>query len=605
MPAPSASTGARFGVSYLGDASAAPAEAVAAWSMTARRLAGVDRVRLGIKRSSGRLEYPASHERDLTDSLPRTPAAVRVYGDDGCCRTLFLDFDAKGIHSPADAARDESYVRHLLDVIGIRYITDVAPTGGRHLYIPLAERMPLDSARDIVEGLAVRFKTLDPGPHRSAMSGCVRTPGSVHGQGGHQSLTMPLWRVQDVLDNPNTADEVEELRAAIAGDVDIARQRRLAAAVEPLEVDVPSAGPVRPLSARLLMIAREGVWDTERYGQDRSAARQAVVTGCAAAGWTVTDIYQRIADGTWPGLAAMYAKYRYPAARLKAIRADMLNAQRYLALVGNSQVDGGNRSVRNSNTSARLSRRGSDPHGDIRTWRAVLATTERHRLPGRSWYAARFVLRALGEAAHKTGSLRVSFGCRSLAEASGLDHSTVSVLLHRLAKEGWITRVARGWGENADTWELSLPEDLAEDASTYRWPHGKIHALRPAFRSLGHVCALVFEAVEIGKAHTVLDLSRFLGMSRSNVHEAVEMLLGWKLFERIDGRLEARPERLMQVAEYLGADEALYEQMMRHRRQRALWRAWLARFETDEYAEAMGLSDGWFASPRSSEIEAA
>jgi len=599
MPTHNGSQDARFSVSRL-DECAPDSAAAQAWALTAMRLAGSPRVRLGVLRSHGRVEYPRSHERDLTEVLPRVPAAVRVYGSDGCCVALCLDFDAKGLHSPAAAARDHDVLGHLLDVLGLRWFSDIAPTGGRHIYLPLDFRLPIDEAVEIVEALAVRFRTLDPGPHRSAISGCIRTPGSVHAAGGYQRLVSSVDDVERAFLWPNSRDDVETLCGAIAGDIEIARERRRAAAVVELDIDAPSDGPVEPLSARLLAIARDGVWDVQRYGQDRSAARQAVITGCAARHWTVQDVYQRLTDGTWPGLAALYAKYRTPAGRLRALRADFAAAQRYLALSGHSPAH----SVRKSTTSALLSRRG-DPHGDIRTWRAALAATEEHRLPGRAWLSARFVLRALGEAAHKSGSLQVSFGCRSLAEAAGLDHSTVSVLLRRLEGTGWARRIRRGWGEHADTWELTIPEDLRETVTTVRWPRGKIHALRPAFRSLGHVCALVFEAIEQERATSVLDLSRTIQMARSSVHEAVEMLLSWRLVERVEGRLVACPERLQQVAEYLGADVDLYEQMMRHRRERALWRAWLARFETDEYVVAMELADGWHATVGLSEVEAA
>lgn len=45
------------------------------------------------------------------------------------------------------------------------------------------------------------------------------------------------------------------------------------------------------------------------------------------------------------------------------------------------------------------------------------------------------VLRALGEAAMKTGTRVVEFGCRSLAVATGLDHTTVAAHLRALLSE--------------------------------------------------------------------------------------------------------------------------------------------------------------------------
>jgi DNA-binding MarR family transcriptional regulator len=576
------------------------------WSTFAEALAATPRVRHGVRRSHGRIEYPDSHERDLTRVPPSVPAAVRVYGKDGCCVSLVFDLDAKGTYSPAHATADERHLTQLFGMLGLRWVSDISPGGGRHVYLPLDHRMSKHDALEIVMALARRFPTLDVGPHHSAKTGCIRPPGALHASGGHQRLTMPLNVAVGALERRNTRDDINDLRAAIDGDLKATRRARAASDVQQLDIDVelPTSGDLSPISPRLLEIARHGSWDRARYGSDRSAARQAVITACIAAGWNVADIRKRLTDGVWPGLASFYAKYRTPAQRRRAIQADVNSARRHLAL--HPRTPGlGSKSVHKSNTSALLTRRGVDEHGYIRMWRAALALAESSRLSGRSWYGARFVLRALGEAAHKTESREIAFGCRSLAEASGLDYSTVSVLLKQLVEDGWIVKVSDAWEERADVYELTIPESMNDVANGLRWPKGKIHALRPAFRVLGHVSALVFEAVEREQAHTVTDLSRHLVMSRASVHEAVNMLLSWRLLERDDTRgLRAFPERLSHVAEYLGADEEIYRQMMRHRKQRALWRAWLARFETDEAFEMLMMTEGLGLSPAVAEVEA-
>src|SRR5690606_35214182 len=50
-------------------------------------------------------------------------------------------------------------------------------------------------------------------------------------------------------------------------------------------------------------------YDTGRYAT-ASEARQAVIWAAVAAGWALVDVARRLQDGTWPGLAAMYARYR-------------------------------------------------------------------------------------------------------------------------------------------------------------------------------------------------------------------------------------------------------------------------------------------------------
>lgn len=563
------------------------------WADTAHLLAGCDRVRIGTIRADRSVDYPTRGERKLTLARPTAPAAVRVYGDDGCCRALFLDLDAKGRHGPLDVDRDQAVLQHILAVAGLRSFVDVAPTGGRHIYVPLAKRLPFEVARELVEALARHAPTLDPGPHRSVRTGCIRTPGSAHGSGGHQTLTTSLSTAVDALMRPNPPAAVAELRGMLVGDIAAVRAQRadLALAVEGTPDPQPSLEPASAqrtgapgkLSARIVAIARNGLWDTGRYASP-SDARQAVITACVRAGWQITDVQRRLNDGTWPALAGMYAKYA-PKRRPVSLRADWAKAREFVAhtpQLPQTSADVRKDSVHTSNTSVLLSLGGSaqvDDHGWIRTWRAAIATYETVRLPGRHWYTARFLLRAIGEAAHKTGSRYVAFGCRSLAEACGADYTTVSVLLHELQRAGWIDLIKPGRGETADLYELTLPADLRDRAEDLRWQRGKVYSLRPAFRELGHVSAFVFEAIEQGRAASITELVAVTGISRRAVHTSVDLLSAWELIERRDDGLRAFPERLGRVAEHLGAFEAIYEQMRRHRAQRATWRAWLARFE--------------------------
>ncbi|MGC5168705.1 MarR family transcriptional regulator [Luteimicrobium sp. DT211] len=542
-------------------------------------------MRIGRRGVGGRLEYRSRDERPLTIALPSSPAAVRIYGPDGTCSALCLDLDVgRGGRAQVDADADRLAV--LLERAGARAVTDRSPAGGRHLYVPLARPLPFDEAVELVEALAATAPTLDTSPHLSLMTGCIRVPGAVHKAGGHQQLTMSLNLAVDVLRRPNPPQVIAGLREELAPQIVARRARRaeLAAAAQAAE---PSAAPGagRGLSLRLSRIAREGFYDATRY-RSPSEARQAVVAGAAAAGWRLQDVAARLADGRWPGLAALYARYRDPH---KALAKDWRNAATFVAASrGKPLPTSGNDTVHRSNTSAQQSQggarqglpgQGEDEHGFIRTWRAAVRMTEQHRLPGRRFYIARFLLRAMGEAAHETGSRRVAFGTRSLAIATGVDASTVSVLLHELGRTGWIDRLEEGRGEHADLYELTIPADVQERAADLRWDKGKVHALRPAFRALGHVVALVFEAAETGRGDTVGTLTDATGISRRAVHEAVDVLTAWGLLERVSARLVAHPERLLRVAEQLGAQEAVVAQIAKYRDQRRRWHEYLRRHD--------------------------
>lgn len=57
------------------------------------------------------------------------------------------------------------------------------------------------------------------------------------------------------------------------------------------------------------------------------------------------------------------------------------------------------------------------------------------RYAGKSSPAVRMVLRALGDAAMKSGSRVIEFGTRSLDVAAGVDHTTVAAHLRMLREE--------------------------------------------------------------------------------------------------------------------------------------------------------------------------
>ncbi len=140
------------------------------------------------------------------------------------------------------------------------------PNGGRHVYVPLAERLDYTSARELVEAIATAYPTMDPGPHQSLRTGCIRVPGAAHAKGGHQALTMSLNIAVDVLHRPSPAAAVAALQHAYRAQIDALRT-----AQAPLQASEPATDPHssaargRALSARLTRIARDGVYDTGRY----------------------------------------------------------------------------------------------------------------------------------------------------------------------------------------------------------------------------------------------------------------------------------------------------------------------------------------------------
>lgn len=217
----------------------------------------------------------------------------------------------------------------------------------------------------------------------------------------------------------------------------------------------------------------------------------------------------------------------------------------------------------------------------VRAWRNALSSLEKNRYPGRAGLVRRLVLRALAEAAHKTGSTTIEMGVRSLAIATGTDHTTVAAHLRALREEPdpFLTLLEEGRGTHGDLYELRIPDAAAQHADTAAWRPGKAHALRPAFRELGVVAAYVYETIEhaVEPGHT-LQITRATGIARSAVTAALDTLAAWGLIERTVGTWHLRPGACLHAtAEALGVLEAVATQITRYRAERAAWRAWLNR----------------------------
>jgi len=95
---------------------------------------------------------------------------------------------------------------------------------------------------------------------------------------------------------------------------------------------------------------------------------------------------------------------------------------------------------------------------------------------------------------------------------------------------------------------LRIPDEIADRASRVAWRPGKVHALRPLFRELGHPAAFVYDALEQAKGpQRSFDLVTMTGLSRTAVYEALETLAAWHLVEHVDGRWRLVPGTILHL----------------------------------------------------------
>jgi hypothetical protein len=562
-----------------------------AWSL-APLIAGTPTYRLG-RWIKGRFQYPRPDiAARITATPPSRPAAVPVHGLDGSVATICLDLDtSKALQGVVDD--DARRIGELLESCGLRYVADYSPSGGRHLYVPLTERITAAEAREIVEAMTFLAPSLDPGPHQNVTDGCIRVPGSAHKSGGHQVLTTPLAAAYDTLRRRNGAAGINTLRQALAPELRRLRDRKTRTAkVASLSATTASSPlPFGGSQSPLRVLARTGLYDTARYASP-SEARIAVLNHFAACGWSLEQVRGELA-GQFPGLAALYKGNTH---RDRLLEKEWANACGWIEKKPSKSA--GTRDALINDTSQPKPTGGAFQasskaavHQLVNDLENVLYAVLDHRLKERrrEGLSLRLLLRAVLGYMRTMETDLLDVGCRTFATALGKHHGTVARLLPTLqaASDGILTKVSDARGRNADTYLIQLPQHFEQLARELSWRSGKIHGIRPVFRVLGDVAALVYEAIERGRlSPTTAEIVRSTALSRTAVDKALAEMTTYNMIARNNGRWTVTATTsLASVARRLGALDDAAEQISRHRRQRAVWHAWLDRNLAPELAE--------------------
>ncbi|NLC98284.1 MAG: MarR family transcriptional regulator, partial [Actinomycetales bacterium] len=531
-----------------------------AWEALAQAVAGCARVR--VSRDGGRT-FRKRDERALTAARPAgKPAAVLIYGNDGMCQTISIDLDSSRGGVP-QVHKDFEAITRLLENIGIAWFADESPNGGRHIYLPLHERMSFVDASELIRRVAATWSTVDPMPMLGLTDGCIRPPGAVHKTGGVQTLLGDIKDAVAAVHMPTPPHKLEQFAAVLT---EVVTPTSASSPVRHLQ-SVSPAGRLREPDGTYATIARTGTWDPDRY-DSASEARQAVVWAAVSTGMTFLDVARRMKDGTWPGLAAFYARYA-PEHRNKALSRDWNKAVSFEK----------HRRNNNSGSSARVGTtrgqetQGGGVHQRIRAWvnvvEFVFDDSRRDDL------AARAVLAALGEAAARKGSLEVEFGNRSLALATGLNQATVGKALKRLSDEedALIDLIRPASGVRAALWGLRVPESHRDYAENTAWMRGRVRGVRPVFRELGLPAAFVYAALERAKGSmSARELSRAAHLGGTTTREALQVLHAWGLADLSpNGRWKIGTASVQQLAEAFGITEQVAAQLQKYRQERLIW----------------------------------
>ncbi|CUU60777.1 hypothetical protein Ga0074812_14723 [Parafrankia irregularis] len=532
--------------------------------------------------------YFARYEQALTPRRPSAAAAVRTYDDDGYAKTLVLDLDmASG--GRRQVLADSAAAAALAAAIGARAFADESPSGGRHIYIPLATPRHLQEIRPVVRALRLLLPSLDISPMCNLAAGCIRPPGAAHPRlGGYQVLCSPLAAALDAVQRPNPDAVWDRLRARLAPQI---AHDELPAVVPDSAAPQTQATTRRPLSDRYEQIARTAEYDTTRYATP-SEARQAVITSAVARGWTSPDIQAQLSDGGWPGLATLYARYRSHWST--ALQRDVENARVWITqrnaasreLVSHHPTSehtpqGGHPRALQKVTggAGSLTRGSAEEYRYLRQWWSAVQLSAAQRYPGERGLTLRAVLAAMGAAAQQLGSRYVAHGTRSLSLGAGVDPTTVAGALRILRAEPdpFIELLEDDRGPGGDLYQLRIPTALVEAVTVRPWPRGRIPAVDPVFSAdgLGLPAHFVYQALPAEGSVMARGLQTAAGVSRAALYRALNHLADHGLARRVVGGWRRGRRALLAVRDDLDLGSRLAARHERFAAERRKWWAYL------------------------------
>jgi hypothetical protein len=584
-----------------------PQAAEAAWRAVTLSLAATPHVRLSWDR--GRT-YPARHARPLPASPPQShPSVVPVYDTASASgRMLVLDVDPARCSGDVDdgavghchelradeAAAQAAAIARLVGELGGQVLADVAPSGGRHVFVLFAEALPWRELRDLCRAMALRFPAIDASPMAS-LGGQISPPGSRHKSGGWRVLTTPLDIALEAVEHPNGPETWNALLTEFAAELQAIEVSAEVCNLQTSELDdtgvlwLPRLGGRAPLGAELDRVARTG----HARGRGRSEARMAVLCGAAARGWRLADVLEAVSSGRWKGFPGLYHRPSEPGRMDRLLPQEWRKAVDHVAGAENVRT----RLTSDANHAPPADDRGADEFGTIRQWvtgtDCAAADPERVRGWGRRAVAVRQLLAAIGQACMVSGSTVIEFGTRNLSLHSGLSQRTVSRLLVILRNEPdpLIDLVSRRQAVRADRYQIRIPDKYAASVRWRRRRAGRIDGIHPAFLVLGGPAGLVHQVLD-GTAARGAEVARAARLSPSGVSSALRTLAEHGLAERGPGGWRRGPASLDDVATSTGAADLHRERAERYKQDRESWRARLRQYASVRNAVAAP-SDGW------------
>ncbi len=428
-----------------------------AWALT-RAVSPRPLVRVADVDAYGKAVNTYTRRARTAGARPDAPWAVYLTDQAGAFRLLAFDFDA----AKGDPAADAATMCGWLENAGLPHLlTRSGPSGGRHVWLALAEAADAAVVDTLARLVRARLPSLDIAPLANSVTGCVRPPGAPHRAGGSSTV---LAGDPAALAVPTvTAAEVARLVQVLAAGY---RPEPLA----PLDPAVPLAplGPAAALltdragrlylpgvrralpagSAQALGVDAAAV---DANTMDASTVLRRVLVGAAAARWRCTDVASLVAHS--PGLEHVRSQGQGPGVP-RRVRSPA-ESRAVLA----RQWDRAVRWVAAHPRASNLEDPTFEPRAAALAAQVEQTQTRADAAAGR-WAgpggpADRRVLDALCVLSLHAMSTVVEADVRRLGLLCGIGRETARTALLRLARDGWVTRHSPADGPRAASWILN------------------------------------------------------------------------------------------------------------------------------------------------------
>ena len=565
----------------------------AAWSLT-RAISPRPSVRVAVADATGTVLNQYGSHRRLKASAPELPWAVYLADSDRRYRLLAFDLDAKTPDGAPAAARDAHTIADILQDAGLSPVTCASgPSGGRHVWAALAEGVDADTVATLARLTRHLCPSLDLAPLTNPATGCVRPPGTPHRAGGES--TVLSGDLNALLSPTSTAAQVNDLVEHLATRIDASAPAGPLDAGRPLPLD-EHGHPYLPGPRRELPAASAQALQEDAASGNASAVLWRILIGAASARWHHADVAALVNS---PGMEHVRTERVSTGSATTRVPH---TPQQSAALLARQWA----KAATHVATTPRQI--GEDPTFDARAdaiathvrdlqSRADSATGRWAHGPGPT---DRRVLDVLSTLALQALTTDLEADIRRLGLLAGIGRETARTALHRLATDGWITKIRDAEGSRAATWKLHPTMVIHSSAHQGRSqadprPAGAgaaerltllaylttrlrdcTHDLFTPGPGLGHLAGNLYARTEQGP-RTLTELSTDLGIPPERTTALLARMtdLGLLLHSPTGWRRPLQ-DRRSPIAKHLEVDGRLSRRAANYRLERQLWAWWQA-----------------------------